>query len=82
MADIDIDEIGSSGLQFDPKSTGDKLNVKVVINSETGGLFTIQFKIFYDDSVLDVESCTKSGHWADKSMAISLKGVKKIMFFT
>ena len=65
--DVDMDMIGSSGLQFDAKHFGDHFDVVIRINAENGALVTFSLKIWYDPEVLLPTECYKMGAWSDKN---------------
>ena len=70
--DVDLDEVGSSGLQFEPKNLGDEFDVSVTINAQLGVLITFNLEIYFDHEDMEVISCTNSGAWADKMFESSI----------
>ena len=64
--------MGTTGLQFNPKSLADVFDVSIKINAELGTLLTFALQLFYNHQDLQVVSCKQSGGWADRMFEASV----------
>eukprot|EP00492_Amphilonche_elongata_P000539 TRINITY_DN1301_c0_g1_i1.p1 TRINITY_DN1301_c0_g1~~TRINITY_DN1301_c0_g1_i1.p1 ORF type:complete len:533 (-),score=92.28 TRINITY_DN1301_c0_g1_i1:27-1604(-) len=87
--DCDIDTIGTDGLQFDPRYDNNVFQIQIRFGSQdvperglTGGaLVTWSLKVWYDKTVYWINSCWKSGAWADKGFDYNIDTIPGEILF-
>jgi len=87
--DADLDMIGTDGLQLDPRYDGNIFHIKIRFGSQHvldrglqgGALVTWSLKVWYDKTVYWINSCWKSGTWADKGFDYNIDTIPGEILF-
>jgi hypothetical protein len=70
--DMDLDMIGTNGLQFNNKNKDQDFTLMIRISAESGSLVTFGANLYYDIRQIRPTNCVKTGAWIDKDLAINI----------